>query len=78
MSSTQVDAEKQPLNVPPSNTVHRKKHKIRVLITYTIKSMPMTYIYIYARNLTSTIKLKLKPSYKTTQTDMIPGKWPHL
>jgi hypothetical protein len=42
MSSTQAEAEKQPLNVLPSNNVHSKKHKI--LIIYTIKSMTMTYI----------------------------------
>ena len=45
MSSMQAEAEKQPLNMLPSNTVHSKKHKI--LIIYTIKSMTMTYIYIY-------------------------------
>ena len=42
MSSTQAEAEEQPLNVLPSNNVHSKKHKI--LIMYTIKSMTMTYI----------------------------------
>jgi len=41
MSSTQAEAEKQPLNVLPSNTVHSKKCKILI---YTIRSMTMTYI----------------------------------
>jgi hypothetical protein len=34
ISSMQAEAEKQPLNVLPSNTVHSKKHKILI---YTIK-----------------------------------------